>query len=73
MESICRELLADIRATIKTVRKLMKSEDQDVQVFAVDAFNKLSEMALALAVALGRSQTAEGEPNPLARRLRLDR
>jgi hypothetical protein len=71
MASICRELLADVRATIKTVRKMMKSKDQDVQVFAVDAFTKLTEMAIALSQVLVQSQTAEGEPNPLARRLRL--
>jgi hypothetical protein len=71
MASICRELLADVRATIKTVRKMMKSKDQDVQVFAVDAFTKLTEMAIALSQAIGQSQTAEGEPNPLSRRARL--
>ena len=73
MESICRELLADVMATIKTVRKLMKSKDQDVQVSAVDAFTKLTEMAIALSQALEQSQTAEKEPNPLARRLRLEK
>lgn len=70
---IIRELLADVRATIKTVRKLMKSEDQDVQVFAVDAFTKLTEMAIALSQALEQSQTAEGKPNPLARRAKIEK
>jgi hypothetical protein len=50
MASICRELLADVRA-----------------------FTKLTEMAIALSQVLVQSQTAEGEPNPLARRLRLEK
>jgi len=69
---IIRELLADVRATIKTVRKLMKSEDQDVQVFAIDVFTKLAEMEMTLLDALGGEKQTE-ERNPLARRLRLDR
>jgi hypothetical protein len=70
-EDLCRELLADVRATIRTVRKLMRSRDRDVQVFAVDAFTKLSEMALALAGALEGAHAAD-DRNPLARRSRLD-
>ncbi len=69
-EDFCRELLADVRATIRTVRKLMKSQDQDTQIFAVDAFTKLSEMALVLAGALEGTHAAD-DKNPLARRLKL--
>jgi len=47
--AVYRELLADTRESIKTVKKMMKSESEDVQVFAVDAFLKLSSLAAALA------------------------
>ena len=67
-EDVYRELLANTRATIETVMKLMKSEEEDVQVFAIDAFLQLSNLAAALAEALG--EPVERERNPLARRSR---
>ena len=71
-EDVYRELLANTRATIETVMKLMKSEEEEVRVFAVDAFIKLSSLAAALAESLGEpvKQVVE-ERNPLARRARL--
>jgi len=70
-ESVYRELLVEARATIETVLKLMKSEDEEVRIFAVDAFMKLSNLVAALAEFLG--EPAERERNPLARRMRLER
>jgi len=67
-EAVYRELLADTREAIKTVKKLMKSKTENVQVSAVDAFLQLSNLAAALAEALGK--TPEQERNPMARRVR---
>jgi len=73
-ESVYRELLANTMATIRTVMKLMKSEEEDVRIFAVDAFMKLSNLAAALAESLGEpAEVEEEERNPLARRTRLER
>jgi len=49
----------------------MKSKSEDIQVFAVDAFLKLSSLAAALAEALG--EKPEREWNPLSRRSRIER
>jgi len=68
--AVYRELLTDTKESIKTVKKLMKSKNEDVQVFAVDAFLKLSNLAAALAEALG--DKSERDRNPMSRRLRLD-
>ena len=46
----------------------MKSNSEDVQVFAADAFLKLSNPAAALAEALG--EPVERDRNPLSRRFR---
>ena len=71
-ESVYRELLANTRATIETVMKLMKSEEEEVRVFAVDSFMKLSNLAAALAESLGEpGKEVVEERNPLARRTRL--
>ena len=71
-EAVYRELLDEARATIRTVMKLMESEDEEVRIFAVDAFMKLSNLAAALAKALGEpAEVEEEERNPLARRARL--
>ena len=69
--AVYRELLADTRESIKTVKKMMKSKSEDVQVFAVDAFLKLSNLAAALAEALGKKP--ERDRNPLSRRSRIER
>jgi len=67
-EDVYRELLANTRATIDTVMKLMKSEKEEVRVFAVDAFMKLSNLTAALAESLG--EPMERDRNPLARKYR---
>jgi len=65
-----RELLRAVRKAIKATEKMMRSEDESVQVFAVNAMVKLAEMAVTLLTALGQEQKTR-EPNPLARRARL--
>lgn len=71
LETVYRELLEETKETIKTVRKLMMSEDEDVQAFAVDAFLQLINLAAVLAEAL--EESLERIRNPLSRRVRLDR
>jgi len=70
-----RELLRTVRKAIKAAEKLMKSEDENVQVFAVDVMVKLAEMAITLLSAL-KAEKAEmmraEERNSLARRAQLD-
>ena len=70
-----RELLQAVRKAVKATEKLMRSEDEDVQVFAVDSMVKLVEMAITLLSALKAEKTemirAE-ERNPLARRAQID-
>ena len=54
--------------------KLMRSEEERVRIFAVDAFVKLSKLAPALAESLGEpGKEVVEERNPLARRARLER
>ena len=53
------------------MKKLMKSEDTSVHVFAVNAFLKLSNLAAALAKVLG--EVPERTRNPLSRRVRHER
>ena len=69
-----RELLQAIRKAIKATETMMRSEDESVQVFAVDAMVKLAEMAITLLSFLKveneRIIKAE-ERNPLARRARI--
>jgi len=67
-KAVYREPLADTREAIKKVKKLMKSETEDVRVIAVNAFLQLSSLAAALAEALG--EAPERERNPLSRRFR---
>ena len=67
-----RELLRAVRDAVKASERLMRSEDESVQVFAVDATVKLTEMAVVLLTAL-RSEEVQGEKNPLARRARIER
>ena len=67
-----KELLQAVRKAVKATEKLMRSEDEDVQVFAVDATVKLTEVAVALLTAL-KSKEVREERNPLARRARVER
>ena len=64
------ELLRSVKRTISASEGLMKSESEEVKVFAVDTFIKLAEMEIALLEALGEKAAAD-EGNPLARRVRL--
>ena len=76
-EAVYRELLKHLRETIKTAKEMMESGDEDVKVFAVDAFITLSKWIIALIEMLKEEtklETIEMEDrNPLARRARLDR
>ena len=66
-----RELLQAIRQAIKATQKMMASKNEDTRVFAVNATIKLGDMAIVLINAL-REGRREQEPNPLARRVRVD-
>ena len=66
-----KELLRAVRQAIKATQKMMASENEDVRVFAVNATIKLGDMAIVLIDAL-REGRREQEPNPLARRARVD-
>jgi len=67
-----RELLQAVRKAVKATEKLMRSEDENVQVFAVETTVKLTEMAVALLTSL-KSEEVREERNPLARRARVER
>ncbi len=71
-ESMYRELLKHTREAIKVVKGLMRSEDEEIQVYAVDAFMNLSNLAVALAEALGDEPEPKEERNPLARRFKVE-
>ena len=76
-EAVYRELLRHLWEPIKAANEMMESEDEDVKVFAVDAFITLSKWIVALIEMLKEQtklETIEIEDrNPLARRARLDR
>ena len=65
-----RELLKSVQIAIKAVVKLMGSENEDIKVFAIDAFIKLFEIEAMLLDALSGERRTE-ERNPLARRTRV--
>ena len=46
-ESVYRELLRHTREAIRVVKGLMKSDDEGIQVYAVDIFMNLSNLAVA--------------------------
>ena len=70
-EATARRMLATVEAAISTAQELMKDEDRDVRVFALDVYTRLAEIEMALLVALGEAPA--DDKNPLARRSRLDR
>ena len=76
-EAVYRELLKHLRETIKTAKKMMESRDEDVKVFAVDAFITLSKWIVALIEMLKEQNKLEtiemGDRTPFARKARLDR
>ena len=69
-KKIVKELLESVQMAIKVVVKLMGSENEDIKVFAIDAFIKLFEIEAALLDALSGERRTE-ERNPLARRVRV--
>ena len=66
-----RRMLATVEAAISTAEELMKDEDRDVRVFALDVYTQLANIELTLLTALGSAPP--DDRNPLARRVRLDR
>ena len=69
-KKIVKELLESVQMAIKVVVKLMGSENEDIKVFAIDAFIKLFEIEAMLLDALSGERRTE-ERNPLARRVRV--
>jgi hypothetical protein len=68
---VVEELLKAVQTAIKASVKLMDSESEDVQVFAIDAFTKLFEIEAMLLDALSGEARKE-QRNPLARRVRIE-
>ena len=70
---IYEDKLKEVREAIRALNTLMKSDDDDVILQAVDLFIQLSELELALVHAMSEEPEtqAEEERNPLVRRLRL--
>ena len=73
MEKTYREKLKDVREAVKATKTLMKSDDGNVRLQAIDLFIQLSELELALIHFLSEdSENQAGEMrNPLVRRVRL--
>jgi len=71
--AVYEELLDDTRKTIKTIMKLMESQNENVMVFAVEAFINLSDRARILTDVLDEPPRgiSKNEKNPLARRARI--
>ena len=69
-KKVVKELLESVQMAIKVVVKLMGSENEDIKVFAIDAFIKLFEIEAMLLDALSGERRTE-ERNPLARRVRV--
>jgi len=70
-KKVVKELLESVQMAIKVVVKLMGSENEDIKVFAIDAFIKLFEIEATLLDALSGERRTE-ERNPLARRTRVE-
>jgi len=70
---IYEDKLKEVREAIRALNTLMKSDDDDVILQAVDLFIQLSELELALVHALSEEPESQVEEdrNPLVRRLRL--
>jgi len=74
-ETVYRQKLKEVRGAIKTVKKLMESEREEISLKATDLFIQLSDLELALLEVLkGEPRKPEAdERNPLVRRTRIDR
>ena len=70
---IYEDKLKDVREAVKAANTLMKSDDDNVRIQAIDLFIQLSELELALLHALREEPESQSdeERNPLVRRLRL--
>ena len=73
LEKAYRKKLKDVRDAVKAVKILMRSEEEQVRLQAIDPFIQLSELELALVQTLSdKSETmARKERNPLVRRARI--
>jgi len=67
---IYEEKLKDVREAVKAANTLMKSDDDNVRLQAINLFIQLSELELALVQALSEKPESQAN-NPLVRRLRL--
>ena len=74
-EELYKELLQETRESIEVVKKLMKSDNEDVRLDAVRQFMSLTDMAVGLADMIGEKPEPKmrDDKNPLARRARIDR
>ena len=68
-----KRVLVSVGIALVNAERLMESEDQNIRVFALDAYTKLAEVELALLNMLGIKPQYSDDVNPLARRARLDR
>jgi uncharacterized protein YutE (UPF0331/DUF86 family) len=72
-EQLYKELLQEMRESLKVVRELMKSSNEGIRLEAVRSFKSLSEMAIDLAEFLdSMTNPNERDRNPLSRRSRIE-
>jgi hypothetical protein len=71
-EELYRELLEETRESIEVVKKLMKSDNEDIRLEAVRQFMSLTDIAVGLADMIGEKPEPKrrDDKNPLARRTR---
>jgi len=67
---IYEEKLKEVREAIRALNTLMKSDDDDVILQAVDLYIQLCELELALIHTINEASESQAD-NPLVRRLRL--
>ena len=67
---IYEEKLKEVREATRALNKLMKSDDDDVILQAVDLYIQLCELELALIHTINEASESQAD-NPLVRRLRL--
>jgi len=67
---IYEEKLKEVREATRALNKLMKSDDDDVILQAVDLYIQLCELELALIHIINEASESQAD-NPLVRRLRL--
>ena len=69
-KELSRELLEETRESIDVVKKLMKSDNEDIRLEAVRQFMSLTDMAVGLAEMIEEKPEPKrrDDKNPLARR-----